>query len=82
MSNFKVITWSASNITKFSFHTNSKDEHSTMKNNGVMVEFESMYYSSSKVINYVLASREYFEVIKEILEIGYVIFKQHLFKCK
>ena len=53
-----------------------------MKNSGVMVEVESMYFSSSKDNNHVLASRAYFGVIEEILEIDYVSFKVPLFKCK
>ena len=41
-----------------------------------------MYFSSSKDNNPLLASRVYFGVIEEILEIGYVSFKVPLFKCK
>lgn len=47
-----------------------------------MVEGESMYFSSSKDKTLVLASRAYFEVIEEIMEIDYVDFKVPLFKCK
>lgn len=50
-----------------------------MQNSGDMVETESMYFSSSKDKNHVLASRAYFGVIEEILEI---YFKVPLFKCK
>jgi hypothetical protein len=47
-----------------------------------MDQAESMYFSSSKDNNLVLASRAYFGVIEKILEIGYVSFKVSLFKCK
>lgn len=82
MPKFNLITWSAYGITKFSFYTKSKDDRRTMQNSGVMVEAESMYFSSSKYNNLVLASRAYFGIIKEILEIDYVAFKVPLFKCK
>lgn len=38
-----------------------------MHNSGVMVEVESMYFSSSKDKNHVLASRAYFGVIEKIM---------------
>lgn len=47
-----------------------------------MVDAESVYFSSSKDDNHVLASRAYFGVIDDILEIEYVYFKFPLFKCK
>lgn len=47
-----------------------------------MVEVESMHFSSSKDKNHVLASRVYFGVIEGIMDIDYVTFKVHLFKCK
>ena len=52
-----------------------------MQNSGVMVKAESMYFSSSKDNNPVLASRAFFGIIEEILEIDYVSFKVPLFKC-
>lgn len=79
---FKVITWSAYNIPKFSFYTKSNDDCSTMQNRGVMVEAESMYFSSSKNKNLLLASRAYIGVIEEILVIHYATVKVLLFKCK
>ena len=79
---FNVITWSAYDIRKYSFCTKSKDDCSTMQNSGVMIEAEYMYFSSSKDNNLVLASRAYFGVIEEILEIDYVSFKVPLFKCR
>ena len=45
---FCVITWAAYDIGHYTFYTKSKDDHSTMQNSGVMVEAESMYFSSSK----------------------------------
>ena len=63
MPKLNVITWSAYDIPKFSFYTKSKDDRSTMQNSGVMVEAESMYFSSSKDNNHVLSSRAYFGVI-------------------
>jgi hypothetical protein len=53
-----------------------------MQNNGVMVEVESMYFSSAKDNYYVLISITYFGFIEEIMEIDYVSFKVPLFKCK
>lgn len=53
-----------------------------MQNSGVVVEAKSMYFSCSKYNNHVMASRAYFGVIKEILQINYVTFKVHLLKCK
>ena len=82
MSKFNVITWSAYDITRYSFYTKSKDGRSTMKNSGVMVKVESMYFSSAKNNNLVLASRAYFGFIEKIMEIYYVYFKASLFKCK
>lgn len=82
MHEFIVITWGAYDITKYSFYTKSKDDCSTVKNSGVMVEDKSMYFSSSKNKNHVITSRVYFGVIEEILKINYVIFKVSLFKCK
>lgn len=81
MPTFNIITWSAYNITKFSFYIKSKDDHNTMQNNGVMVGVESMYFSSSKYNNHVLVSIAYFGVTEDILEIDYVAFKVSLFKC-
>lgn len=75
MPKFNVITWSAYNITKFLFYTKSMDDSSTMQNSRVMVELESMYFSSSNNNNLVLVSKSYFRVIEEILKINYVTFK-------
>lgn len=47
-----------------------------------MVEVGSMYLSSAKDNNHVLASRAYFGFIEEIMEIDYISFKVPLFKCK
>lgn len=52
------------------------------KNSGIMVEADSMYFSSSKDNNHVLVFIAYFGVIEEIWEIDYVTFKVSLFKCK
>ena len=79
---FCVITWTAYDIGHYTFYTKSKDDHSTMQNSGVMVEVESMYFSSSKDKNPILASSAFYGVIEEIWEIYYVIFKVPLFKCK
>lgn len=82
MIKFNVITWNSYDITKFLFYIKSKDDGCTMQNSGVMVEVESMYFSNSKDKNHVLASRAYFKVTEEILEIDYIILKIHLLKCK
>lgn len=41
-----------------------------------------MYFSSFKDKNLVMLSKSFFRVIREIWDIGYVIFKVLLFKCK
>lgn len=81
MPKFNVITWVAYDIFNFSFYTKSKYDRSTMQNTGIIVEIESMYFSSSKDRNLILASRAFYGVIEEILDIDYVIFKVSLFKC-
>ena len=82
MLKFNVITWTAYDIGHYTFYTKSKDDRSTMQNSGVMVEVESMYFSSSKDKNPILASSAFYGVNEEIWEIDYVIFKVPLFKCK
>lgn len=37
MPKFNVITWSAYDINKFSFYTQSKDDHNTVQNSEAMV---------------------------------------------
>lgn len=74
-----MITWTAYDISNFSFYTKVKDDRSTMKNSGVMVKVEYMYFSSSKDKDPILESKAYYDVIKEILEFDYVIFKVLLF---
>lgn len=82
MPKFNVVPWNTYDISKFSVYTKSKDDCSTMQNSGVMVEAESTYVSSSKYKNPIMASRPYFQVIEDILEIDYVLFIVPLFKCK
>lgn len=82
MLKFIVITWTAYEISNYSFYRKAKDDCSTMKNNGVMVKAKSMYFSSSKDKNPILATITFYGVIEEILEIDYAIFKVPLFKCK
>lgn len=53
-----------------------------MQNSGAIVEIKSMYFSSSKDKNHILTSRAFYGVIEDIWEIGYVIFKEPLFKYK
>ncbi|KAI9119962.1 hypothetical protein K1719_008931 [Acacia pycnantha] len=53
-----------------------------VQNSGVMVEAESMHFSSSKDKNPVVASMAYYGVIEEIWEINYSKFKVALLKCK
>lgn len=57
MPKFNVIFWSAYYITKFSIYKKLKDDRSTTQDSGFVVEVESMYFSSSKDNNHVLASR-------------------------
>jgi len=80
--NFDVITWSAYDINKFSFYTNTEDQKSTMQNSGVTLEVESMHFASSKDNNPVMATISYFGVIEEIWEVDYVKFRVSIFKCK
>ena len=82
MPKFNVITWSAYDITKYSFYTKSKDDRRTVQNNGVMVKAEPLYFSSLKYKNLVQTSRAYFGDIEEIMEIDYVTFTIPLSKCK
>jgi len=80
--NFDVITWSAYDINKFSFYTNTEDHKSTMENNGVTLVAESMHFASSKDYNPVMATISYFGVIEEIWEVDNVKFRVPVFKCK
>lgn len=82
MPKFNVITWTTYDISDFSFYTKTKDNCSIIQNSGVMVEAESMYFSTLKDNNPILATSAFYGVIEEILEIDYVIFKVSLFKCK
>jgi hypothetical protein len=59
----------------------SKIKCNNIENNGVMVETESMYFSSLKDKNPILATTAFYGVIEEILKIDYVTFKVSLFKC-
>lgn len=47
MPKFNVITWTACDISNFSFYTKSKDNCSTMQNIRAVIEAKSMYFSSS-----------------------------------
>lgn len=76
---FIVITWKTYNIFNHSFYIKAKDDGSIMQNNGVMVEVKSMYFSSLKDKNPILATTVFYGVIEEI---NYVIFKVPLFKFK
>ena len=49
MPKFNIATWTTYDINKFSFYTKLKDDRCTMKNSRVIVEVESMYFSSSKI---------------------------------
>lgn len=66
MLKFNVIIWSAYDISKCSFYIISKDAYSIMRNSGVMVEAESIYFSNSKYKNHAMTSRSYFGVFEEI----------------
>lgn len=54
---FNVIIYTAYNISKFSFYTKSKNDHSTMQNSGFMVGAESMNFYNSKDKNHAIVSR-------------------------
>lgn len=64
MPKLNVVTSTAYDTSNISFYTKSKDVHSTMQNSGVMVEAESMYFSSLKDKNHILVCRAYFGVIE------------------
>lgn len=81
MPKFNVITWTAYDISKFSFYTKAKYNRSTMQNSRVMVDGESMYFTSSKDKNAKLASSVFYGVIEETFEIVHVIFKVPLFNA-
>ncbi|CAA0824197.1 Unknown protein [Striga hermonthica] len=53
-----------------------------MQNSGVLVEAESMHFSSAKDKNPLCASSSYFGIIEEIWELNYVKFTVPVFKCK
>lgn len=78
MPKFNVITWTAYDISNFSFYANAKDDCSTMQNNEVMVEAEFMYFSSLKDKNLILASnymmslRRFFRLIMLFLKCIYL----------
>lgn len=57
MPKIKFIIWNTYDISKFSCYTKSKDDRSIMQNCGVVVEAESMYFSSSKDKNPIIESR-------------------------
>ncbi|KAI9121876.1 hypothetical protein K1719_007266 [Acacia pycnantha] len=78
----KVITWSGYDINGYSFYTKDQDDRSFVQNSGVMVEAESMHFSSLKDKNPVLASMTYYGVIEEIWEMSYNKFEVALLKCK
>ncbi|KAI5442334.1 hypothetical protein KIW84_011414 [Lathyrus oleraceus] len=46
MPNFTLITWTTCKISNYSFYIKAKDDCSTMQNSKVMVETESVYFSS------------------------------------
>ena len=79
--NFDVICWSGYDINNFCFYTEHLDSKSAVQNSGVMVEAESLHFSSSKDKCPVLASVSYFGVIQEIWEIDYNKFRVPVFKC-
>jgi hypothetical protein len=74
MQKFNVITWIGYHFSKFSIYSNGKDDRDTMENIGVMVEAKTMWFSSMKDKNLILAYKVFYGVIEEILEIDYVIF--------
>ena len=77
-----VITWQEYDINKYSFHTKSRNDKSTMQNNGVSLRAESQHFAIVHDDNPRVASMPYFRVIEEIKEINYVKFSVCVFKCK
>src|SRR4051812_19990324 len=68
MPKLNVMTWTTYDISNF-FHTKVKDDRSTMQNSKVMVGAKSMYFSSLKDKNPILATSVFYGVIDEILEL-------------
>lgn len=66
MPKFNMITWTTYDIYNFSFYTKVKDDRSTMKNSRVTVEAKSIYFSSLKDNNPILASSAFYGVTGEI----------------
>lgn len=60
MPKFNEVAWNAYEISKYSIYTKSKDDRSRMKSSRVTVEEKSMYFSNSKDMNPMMASRSYF----------------------
>ena len=77
-----VISWNSYVINGYTFYTKSLDDRSTVQNSGVMLEAESMHFSSSKDRRPLLAVMPYYGVIEEIWEVDYVKIRFPIFKCK
>ena len=69
-------------INGFSFYTKSLDDRITVQNSGVMVEAESMQFSTAKDNNPLLGTMPYYGIIEEIWEVVYSKFHVPVFKCK
>ena len=69
-------------INNCSFYTKSLDDRSTVQNSGVMVEAESMQFSTAKDNNPLLGTMPYYGIIEEIWEVVYSKFHVPVFKCK
>lgn len=66
MPKFTMTTWMIYNISNYYFSAKEKDVHTIIQNNWVMVEAESMYFSSSKDKNQILATSAFYGFIEDI----------------
>ncbi|KAL3650054.1 hypothetical protein CASFOL_006457 [Castilleja foliolosa] len=80
--NFDVLFWQGYDINGYSFYTKDRDDKSTVQNSGVIIESESMHFSSSKDKNPLRATSSHYGIIEEIWEVDYLKFKIPVFKCK
>jgi len=80
--NFDVIAFFRYDINMLSLIQRLKMTKSTMHNNNVTPEIESMHFVSLKDNNFMMATTSYLGVIEDIWEVDYVKFREPVFKYK